>query len=115
MDADVFRNGAHAYRSLGERTTLYVSSRDRALKASSLISDYARVGYHPPISILEGIDTIDVGDVDLDALGYGYVGDSRGVLADIHRLINSGAPPEDRFGIARKRDRSGRRYYRMRG
>ena len=111
VDADVFRNEAQAYVRLGTRTTLYVSDRDKALATSSRISAYARAGLHPPLSLVEGVDTVDVGDIDLDRLGHGYVGNDRGVLADMHRLIFEGAPPPARFGLESRATPGGDAYW----
>lgn len=107
VDAEVFRNDAAAYARLGARTTLYVSDRDKALATSARISFFPRAGLHPPISIVEGVDTVDVGDIDLDRLSHGYVGNARSVLADMHRLFGDGAPPGQRFGMTTKCDDAG--------
>jgi esterase/lipase superfamily enzyme len=105
--ADVFRKESGPYLQLGEQTTLYVSSRDRALATSKRISEHDRVGLHPPLSCFEGFCTVDVGDVDLDRLGHGYVGDNKGVLGDLHQLIFSGKGPDARFGLERRECESG--------
>lgn len=114
VDVDVFRRDAGAYTALGDRTTLYVSAKDKALATSAMISDYARAGYAPPVSIVDGIDTVDVGQIDLDRLGHGYVGNSRGVLGDMHELFMHGAHPNDRFGLVERSDDVGRPYWTFR-
>jgi esterase/lipase superfamily enzyme len=99
VDADLFRQYAKAYAEFASRTTLYVSKRDRAVEASNWLHGFACAGLMPPTLVLPGIDTVNVTDVDLTALGHGYVADARAVLTDIHALITRGAPPDQRFGL----------------
>ncbi len=66
---------------------------------SEWLNDYPRVGYAPPIFVTEGIDTVNVTNIDLTMLGHGYVGEARDVLQDMHDLITNGSPPERRFGL----------------
>lgn len=110
VDANAFLNLAEAYRKLARRTTLYVSQRDKAVELSKWIHDYPRVGFAPPVSVIEGIDTISVTNVDLTMLGHGYVGEAREVLADMHSLIFSNEPPERRFSLTEVPN-DGRRYW----
>jgi esterase/lipase superfamily enzyme len=111
VDAQEFGNDAEAYVQLGERTTLYVSPSDKALAASQFVNAFARAGYQPPINTFSGIDTVDVGAIDLDQLGHGYVGNSRGVLADIHELIFKNTAADGRFGVEKRQTSSGGTYY----
>jgi esterase/lipase superfamily enzyme len=97
-DPDVFRNLAQAYQSIAERTTLYVSAKDKALAASGIIHDFPRAGFTPPIMIVPGVDTIEVSNIDLTLLGHGYHSDARGVLQDMHQLLKN-TSPEKRFGL----------------
>lgn len=110
VDADTFGELAGAYRELAARTTLYVSGRDLALKASAWFADYPRVGLYPPVSVFDGIDTVSVSNIDLTLLGHGYVGGARDVLQDMHRLIFTGeAPP--RFGLRPRQNAEGKTYW----
>ncbi|HEX6377022.1 MAG TPA: alpha/beta hydrolase, partial [Allosphingosinicella sp.] len=99
VDSDVFRNGYEPYRRLGKRTTLYISAKDLAVEAASWIYDFHRVGFLPPVMVLEGVDTVAVTNIDLTRLGHGYVAEARDVLTDIHCLINRDQPPDRRFGL----------------
>lgn len=101
VDADTFSRLCRAYGNLSERTTLYVSGRDHALEASSWLHDYPRAGLFPPVLVAPGIDTVSVTNVDLTALGHGFVAQTRPVLEDIHTLIHQGKPPGQRFGMRR--------------
>jgi esterase/lipase superfamily enzyme len=98
VDPDLFRNLAKAYHTLAERTTLYVSSKDKALSLSGIIHGYPRVGFFPPVTVVEGIDTIQVSKIDLTFLGHGYFADARILLEDIRDLLIHNTPPNKRDG-----------------
>lgn len=97
VDADFFRNRYRAYATLASRTTLYVSTRDFAVGASQWLHKYPRVGLVPPLFVADGIDTINVTNVDLTMLGHGYIAEARTVLNDMHRLLDDGAAPGKRM------------------
>ena len=111
VDADTFRDLCRAYGLVSKRTTLYVSSRDRAIEASRWLHDFARAGLLPPIMIVPGIDTINVTNVDLTTLGHGYVADARDVLEDMHQLLAYDAPPDRRFALRQSETDTGERYW----
>jgi esterase/lipase superfamily enzyme len=110
-DADTFRNLCAAYRQVSLRTTLYVSTRDRAVEASHWLHDFPRAGLMPPICVVPGIDTINVANVDLTLLGHGYVGAARDVLQDMYQLITHGSPPAKRFGLREGATEAGERFW----
>jgi esterase/lipase superfamily enzyme len=96
IDTQVFADLAAAYPKLSERTTLYVSRKDRALEASSWTHSFPRAGYGPPISVLPGIDTVEVTNIDVSALGHGYVAEQEHVLFDIAMMLRKDTPPTNR-------------------
>jgi esterase/lipase superfamily enzyme len=114
VDADTFRNLCAAYVRVSQRTTLYVSTRDLAVEASQWLHTFPRAGLLPPIMIVPGIDTINVTNADLTALGHGYVAEARGVLQDMHQLLVHGDAPERRFGLEQGRTAAGERYWLIR-
>jgi esterase/lipase superfamily enzyme len=111
VDADTFRGLCSAYGRVSRRTTLYVSSRDRAIEASRWLHDFARAGLLPPIMVVPGIDTINVTNVDLTTLGHGYVAGARAVLEDMHELLVHDAPPARRFALRQGKTDAGERYW----
>jgi esterase/lipase superfamily enzyme len=115
VDADVFRRDSSAYAKIARRTTLYISSRDRAVEASKWLHNYPRAGLMPPIMIAPGIDTINVVNVDITTLGHGYIAEARAVLTDIFHLFREGKAPENRFGIAAITSRQHEAYWEIRG
>jgi esterase/lipase superfamily enzyme len=99
VEPDLFRELALAYKKLAHRITLYVSSKDKALATSGIIHDYPRVGFSPPITIIPGIDTVEVSNIDLTILGHGYYADARPLLVDMHSLLRHNESPDKRFGM----------------
>ena len=97
VDVDTFKRLAKIYPSISARTTLYVSSKDFALKASEFLHEYDRVGFYPPITTLPGIDTVQVSNVDLTLLGHGYYATTEAVLHDMFDLMRSNLAPHDRI------------------
>ncbi len=110
VDLDIFQELAQAYQNLAERTTLYISAKDKALVTSGIIHDHPRVGFFPPITVVDGIDTVEVSNIDLTFLGHGYFADARDLLHDMHQLLIHNTSPEQRFGL-RKKQENGQNYW----
>lgn len=104
VDSGVFRSGYKAYDKLAERTTLYVSRRDLAVRISEKLHAASRIGFAPPVAVMPGIDTINVTNADVTLLGHGYVGSSRSVLTDMHQLLSAGKAPKSRAMLEESRD-----------
>lgn len=96
LSVDLFRDLAAVYPVVSRRTTLYASSRDRALALSSFLQDCDRAGFTPPVTVVDGIDTVEVSGLDLDVLGHGYYASAEPVLYDMLQLLQSGAEPAKR-------------------
>lgn len=99
MDLSTFRDLAEVYPAISNRTTLYVSKKDMALESSAWVHSYPRAGYAPPVAIVPGIDTIEVTQVDVSALGHGYVAEAKSVLADVAELLRTGKQPHERVWL----------------
>lgn len=114
IDAGVFLNLAQAVQKGAERTTLYASSNDVALNASKKIHGAPRLGEAGPnITVIDGIDTIDVSAVDTSLIGHGYYADNRTVITDLFELLGLRKPPRERFHL-RERQRDGLTYWEFR-
>lgn len=113
IDVDLFKQLAYAYPKLANRTTLYVSQKDKALLSSGILHDYPRAGFVPPVTVVNDVDTIEVTSIDLSFLGHGYVAEAKSVLTDMHQLMESGTPPSRRFGLAEVLLGDGLRYWRL--
>lgn len=99
MDQDTFASLATQFRAVAKQATLYVSERDTAVELSRAFHDAPRAGLYPPITILEGFDTVAVTNVDTSLLGHGYVAEAREVLHDMHSLLHFGVGPKQRMGV----------------
>lgn len=100
VDAGTFRQIAPHLRSIGDRTTLYASANDEALKLSKAFQGYQRAGdVSPSIVVVNGVDSIDVSAVDTSFLGHSYYGDNTSVISDIARLLSTGLEPDRRCGL----------------
>jgi len=114
VDADVFNQKAFAYTEVSDLTTLYVSSKDKAVGASEWIHAYDRIGFTPPVKVIEDIDTIEVDEeVNLLDLGHGYFAQHKAILEDIEELLNLNLHAQDRPKLTRKRDKESKRYWKL--
>jgi esterase/lipase superfamily enzyme/GNAT superfamily N-acetyltransferase len=115
IDAGLFRDLADAYRRTSLRTTLYASSGDVAIRMSAFVHDYPRAGFIPPVTVVRGIDTIDVPKFNLFELGHSYYAEAAPVLHDMHDLIRNDAPPRARQRLVEMTSESGETYWRIMG
>jgi esterase/lipase superfamily enzyme len=101
IDSEQFkRDIAPALAAAGNRTTLYCSSNDLALKAANKFQKNPRAGDSGSNLILfDGIETIDATNVNTGLMRYFRISDNSSVLADIHQLIRDGKKPAERTGL----------------
>lgn len=97
LDVHLFRQLASVYPRISRRTTMYVSAKDKALAMSKWLQDSDRAGFTPPVTVVDGIDTIEVTQIDVSLLGHGYYAEAEPVLYDIKDLIDSDKPPSRRM------------------
>jgi len=86
--------------AIASRVTLYASSRDKALFVSqNLLRDgRPRLGQAGRfLTVMHGVETVDVSDVDTDFLSHSYFGNSLQVLDDLRLLLNMGSAANDRL------------------
>jgi esterase/lipase superfamily enzyme len=98
IDREVFvRDIAPAILTIAQRTTLYASSQDKALKLSEEIHNYPRAGQSdPPLVLVRGLDTVDASSVDTSAVGHSYFAEEPLLLKDVFMLICQNRGPADR-------------------
>ncbi|MGC3967339.1 MAG: alpha/beta hydrolase [Pirellulales bacterium] len=114
LDSDVFRNLAHVYSSLSDRTTLYLSPKDSAIGASRWLHGFQRVGLSPPVTVVEGVDTVEVPKFDFgDLLGHSYFAEAEGLLHDIYQLIRHNQKPAERQRLLQATTADGKTYWEM--
>jgi esterase/lipase superfamily enzyme len=74
---------------------LYVSEHDQALAASHLLfhkEPRAGEGGSDTI-VMQGLDTVDVSKLSMDALGHSYFGDNRSVIEDLLKFLKGQLAP----------------------
>jgi esterase/lipase superfamily enzyme len=110
VDRQVFESLADLFPKMSTGTTLYVSSKDKVVKIGSWLDRYKLVGYVPPHTIVNKIDTVDVSSIqyDLIELGHSYLG-AEAVLDDISQVLWYSATPRRRGLIYRTEN--GRPYW----
>jgi esterase/lipase superfamily enzyme len=97
IDAGTFVELADAVKRNGQMATLYASANDVALLASKQWQTYRRAGdISEGVTIIPGIDTIDVSAIDTNFIGHFYYGDNTSVVSDIMLLLGEGLPPARR-------------------
>ncbi len=111
LDIDLFRNLAVLYPKVSDRTTLYISANDRALQASGLVYQADRVGSASSVTVIPGIDTVEVTGLDLSLLGHSYFAQAHGVLYDMYELLRHNASPSSRLRLVEKRNPEGLAYW----
>jgi esterase/lipase superfamily enzyme len=99
IDSDVFRDIAAEMAKTAKKTTLYASSKDKALQLSKSRALYPRAGDATEIVIVDGIDTIDASRLRTDFVGHSYFGEHTSVLTDIFEIVHRGTPPAKRVGL----------------
>jgi len=113
IDVREFKQLAAAYSKLSERTTMCVSNKDKALWGSNILHEYPRAGYCPPTTIINGIDTVEVSNIDVSFLGHAYIAEAADVLYDMHSLMLADNPLPRRMGSESAVDPSGLKFWRM--
>ncbi|MBL9091136.1 MAG: alpha/beta hydrolase [Planctomycetaceae bacterium] len=114
LDSDVFRDLAHVYPTLSDRTTLYLSPKDHAVGASRWLHGFHRVGLSPPVTVVDGVDTVEVPKFDFgDLLGHGYFAEAAELLHDIYQLIRHNQKPAERQRLLQTATADGKTYWEM--
>jgi len=95
-DVRTFKDTVNKYPHHFEQRTLLVSPDDQAVFLSQWKHRHDRVGYVPPITIVDGIETIEVGGFGLLEMGHGYFAESGPIIDDIREAIETGKPASQR-------------------
>jgi esterase/lipase superfamily enzyme len=102
IDADVFkRDIAPRITRTAQRVTLYASSNDEALALSKRLHGYPRAGESgSALVVVDGVDTVDVSNVDTSLVGHSYYGSNDTVLADLFYVLTEPKPARSRTWLA---------------
>ncbi len=99
VDSQKFTDYVTRTTALSQQRTLYASHKDIPLEISGMIRSATRAGKIPPVTIVQGTDTVDVTEIDLSTLGHGYVAEARPVLTDMFVAMHFSTPPIKRPGL----------------
>jgi esterase/lipase superfamily enzyme len=101
VDRDYFTDAVAGLSESAERTTLYASDNDYALRTSQFLHGAPRAGTAGDVIVkLAGLDSIDMSAVPADDLGHSYFAANAGAIFDIFRLLWRGEPPPQRCGMS---------------
>ena len=106
----LFVDNVNLYIENSKRTTVYVSEEDKAMVASDVVHKNERLGYCPPVTTVEGIDTILVKQSSiinkLFGLNHSYFAEADSLLYDMKDLIKSNTNPENRLKLVARNENS---------
>lgn len=103
VDSAEFRTRyAPVITRLAKRTTLYASSNDRALQASTKVHGYTRAGLSGDyLTVIPGLDTVDASPIDTSLIGHSYYGDNPLMIYDLEAVLDHELPAENREWLRR--------------
>ena len=90
LHVDTFARTVDVYREVADGTTIYASPRHLAPDLSGWLHSYDRVGFAPPLTVVDGFDTVMVEGFGLLDLGAGYIVEAASVTNDIAQVIRGG-------------------------
>lgn len=98
IDADTFKHDLRLLKRVVNRITIYVSDNDKALKLSSEVHGYPRLGEAgDALTVLEGVETIDISLLSTRRLsGHVYHLSNKEVIEDLELLLHSKSPADKR-------------------
>jgi esterase/lipase superfamily enzyme len=100
VDRDYFTDAVVELNAAAQRTTLYASDTDYAIRTSQFFHGAPRAGTAGDVIVkLAGLDSIDMSAVPADSLGHSYFAANAGALYDMFRLLWRGDPPPKRCGM----------------
>jgi esterase/lipase superfamily enzyme len=101
VDRDYFVDAVGDLNAAAQRTTLYASDTDYAIRSSQFFHGAPRAGTAGDVIVkLAGLDSIDMSAVPADSLGHSYFAANAGALYDMFRLLWRGDPPPARCGMS---------------
>ena len=101
VDRDYFLDAVGELDAAAQRTTLYASDTDYAIRSSQFFHGAPRAGTAGDVIVKsEGLDSIDMSAVPADSLGHSYFAANAGALYDMFRLLWRSDPPPKRCGMS---------------
>lgn len=103
VDASEFHNRyAPSVTRLARQVTLYASTNDQALVASTKVHGHTRAGLSgDALVVVPGVDTVDVSPIDTGLIGHSYYGNNPKMIQDLQAIVELGKPVADREWLER--------------
>jgi len=103
VDASEFHDRyAPSVTRLARQVTLYASTNDQALVASTKVHGHTRAGLSgESLVLVPGVDTVDVSPIDTGLIGHSYYGDNPRMIQDLQAIVELGKPAADREWLER--------------
>lgn len=101
-----------ALRAVGCRRTLYASTKDKPVWLFEVVHGYPRAGRIPPVTLADGLDTVDASDFEAPFLGHSGFATEHPLLQDLFSLIKSSLEPQERLGLELRTEK-GSAYWRI--
>ncbi len=95
-DVRTFKDKGTKFPHQSENRTILVSPDDKAVALARWVHKHDRVGIAPPVTTVEGMETIEVRGLGLLDLGHGYFASAKLVMEDIREAIETGKRAGDR-------------------
>jgi esterase/lipase superfamily enzyme len=98
VDAGAFRTRyVPLLAQMARRVTMYASSNDRALNASTRLHGYSRAGWSGEnLVVVPGLETVDASPIDTSLIGHSYYGNHPEMIRDLRTLVEKNVPASAR-------------------
>jgi hypothetical protein len=83
----------------GRAATGCRAGRADAQGVSEVLHGYPRAGRIPPVTLAEGLDTVDASDLEATFLGHSDFATGRPLLQDLFSLLKASLEPRERLGL----------------
>ena len=111
VDSEVFESRLTCLEENCEQATLYASSGDIAVFFSRVLHRHSRAGFLPPVTCIEGCDTVEVRGLDMFSLGHSYFGDKAALLHDKYVFFHYGIRADQRQRLVETKSKSSSPYW----
>ncbi|MCE7985973.1 MAG: alpha/beta hydrolase [Caldilinea sp. CFX5] len=101
VDVRVFKDKATRFPHRAENRTLLISPQDRPVALAEWLHQYDRVGVAPPVTVIPGIETIEVRGFGLLDLGHGYFAEVKPIIEDLRTAILTRQKASERAHLQR--------------
>jgi Protein of unknown function DUF86 len=92
---------------------LLASSKEKPVWLSEVVHGYPRAGSIPPVTLADGLDTVDASELEATFLGHSDFATQRPLLQDLFSLLKASLEPRERLGLESVTADAGAAYWRI--